>query len=337
MHPEMSLILLTVLAGTGQGIFISVVMLDLFLHGTGVLSDRIILLAGGASIGLQLMGMLASVFHLGNPQRGWKAILMWRNSWLSREVISLSLSFGMVMAYTILFVTGADYTLRIIAGLVGVAACLTFFISSSMVYTSIRFIREWASVFTPLGFILFGITSGVAIINVILPLAGVTTVITWKVSILLVILATISLFLKIGAYRSYARMFEPLSLRNAIGSNASDIRLMDVGTSYRHYNTREYFFPLSTSKEASMQKAVIITAFAFPLMIWIHTSVMPDMYLNTFLSSIAALSMMAGLILERRLFFIQGNHLQNLYYGNFRKRYVRNPLLKSSERDITSS
>jgi len=42
------------------------------------------------SLALLPPGLLASFFHLGHPERGWRAASKWRTSWLSREVIALS-------------------------------------------------------------------------------------------------------------------------------------------------------------------------------------------------------------------------------------------------------
>jgi formate dehydrogenase iron-sulfur subunit len=37
-----------------------------------------------------VVGMTASVLHLGQPLKAWKAVLGWRRSWLSREIIALN-------------------------------------------------------------------------------------------------------------------------------------------------------------------------------------------------------------------------------------------------------
>ncbi|HEV2619233.1 MAG TPA: 4Fe-4S dicluster domain-containing protein, partial [Acidobacteriaceae bacterium] len=42
-----------------------------------------------------------SVFHLGRPAYAWRALKMWRRSWLSREVLCFGLFFGAVAALTV--------------------------------------------------------------------------------------------------------------------------------------------------------------------------------------------------------------------------------------------
>jgi formate dehydrogenase iron-sulfur subunit len=51
-----------------------------------------ILLAGS----LGLVGLAASVFHLGRPLQAWRSFLGWRHSWLSREVLAFGM-FGLLV------------------------------------------------------------------------------------------------------------------------------------------------------------------------------------------------------------------------------------------------
>jgi DMSO reductase anchor subunit len=44
------------------------------------------------------IGLVASVFHLGQPRRAWRIFLGWRKSWLSREALVFGLWFGIATA-----------------------------------------------------------------------------------------------------------------------------------------------------------------------------------------------------------------------------------------------
>ena len=50
------------------------------------------------SLLLLIAGLFASFFHLGHPERAWRAASQWRTSWLSREVIALPAMMGLVAA-----------------------------------------------------------------------------------------------------------------------------------------------------------------------------------------------------------------------------------------------
>ncbi len=332
MHPEMSLVLLTVLAGAGQGIFILLVALDAFFYSTGMISSGYIFTSCIASITLQAAGIVASTLHLGNPQRGWRAIIKLKNSWLSREVMTLSLASGSVVLYLAVFYLDLPGTFRLAAGITGVAAGLGFFIASSMVYASVRFIKEWSNSFTPSNFVLMGLTSGLGAGFSIMQFTNVDMSLTSAVVSILIVLGVVSLILKALSYKFNSAAYVSVNIKNAVGINDPNIKLMDMGTSYSHYNTKEFYYPDSGKRSCTEKALVLVIGFVVPLLLWVLIASGVTNVLNAGLSLFAALSMIAGLIMERRLFFIQGNNLQNLYYSNFRSTGAKNPLVSKARK-----
>ena len=330
MHPEMSLVLLTVLAGAGQGIFILLVALDILANGSGAVSSGFIYTAGAVSLLLQAAGIVASTSHLGNPHRGWRAILMVANSWLSREVITLSASVGAALAYMLAYHFGLPEGLRIASGLAGVAASIGFYISSSMVYASVTFIKEWANAYTPVNFTLFGITSGFGAGLAILYYIQPDHALTQTINYIVIFLTLLSLLTKALAYKFNANAYVSVNIKNAVGVNNPDIRLIDMGTSYAHYNTKEYYHPSSEAADKQTRSIVLNAAFVLPLIIWIAAAINVFGELNSVIGIAAAVLMIGGLLLERRVFFTQGNNIQNLYYSNFRSTGARNPIVRKS-------
>ena len=51
------------------------------------------------ALALLALGLGASFFHLGHPERAWRTATKWRTSWLSREVIVLPAFMGVVFLY----------------------------------------------------------------------------------------------------------------------------------------------------------------------------------------------------------------------------------------------
>ncbi len=335
----MSLVFLTVLAGIGQGIFILLISLQLFLSNKlspGFVYSNLIV-----CILLQYAGGVSSIFHLGNPQRAWKAIRMWRQSWLSREAITLGAFTGIVHLYLFLFyfqnVSSLFSSLLPYIGILGIIAALGFFLSSSMLYAAIRFIKEWANAFTPINFTLSGLVGGTAICFMLLSLIHPELFAVSVINHLLIGLTLIALVVKLLTYQYNLNIYEPLNLKHALGRNDSNIRQMDMGTPYEHFNTKEFHYPLQERQEKSQKGLVIVLAYGFPLLVWIILDIVS---IFSGLTSVIVFSMnvtacgcmIIGLIFERRLFFIQGNHLQNLYYGNFKKNTVKNPLLSTARK-----
>jgi len=95
MRPAWSVILLTTLIGAAQGLFLIVFALDVLRSPP----RDFVVLSSGISLLLLAAGLAASFFHLGHPERAWRAVAMWRTSWLSREVIVLlGLASGLTLA-----------------------------------------------------------------------------------------------------------------------------------------------------------------------------------------------------------------------------------------------
>src|SRR5690349_11711393 len=83
MHPSFSIVFFTTASGAGFGL--------LFLLGLGVPLGLLPIdpWFGVASLATAFVvaagGLVSSAFHLGRPERAWRAFSQWRSSWLSRE------------------------------------------------------------------------------------------------------------------------------------------------------------------------------------------------------------------------------------------------------------
>jgi formate dehydrogenase iron-sulfur subunit len=83
-HAHWSLILMTVLTQLSVGAFATIWLLQLL----GV-STRLGL-AAIVSLGVGGLALAAATFHLGRPAHAYRALRMWRRSWLSREVLAFA-------------------------------------------------------------------------------------------------------------------------------------------------------------------------------------------------------------------------------------------------------
>ncbi|NTU42308.1 MAG: dimethyl sulfoxide reductase anchor subunit [Nitrospirales bacterium] len=323
MHPEMSLVLLLVLSGVGQGIFIALAAMDILLFNAGGLPGTVMNVGAAAALLFSGIGAAASLSHLGNPQRGWKAAFKWQSSWLSREVVSLSAFMGSVTLYLASSFLGLPPMLRLVFGVLGSIAAIGLYVSSAMLYAKIRFIREWSNIFTVGNFVLFGITSGLSVLLVLLVTMGVDGAGMQNSLYVLLFLIAASLVSKVAAFRFNQKVYKPLCLRNALGINTPGIRLMNTGCACDNYNTIEYHYPINSAQNASQQTLILLMAFVAPFLIW---AMIPGMFPGL----VATALMITGLLMERRLFFIQGSHIQNLYYANYKRNVVKNPLLSKA-------
>jgi formate dehydrogenase iron-sulfur subunit len=83
-HAHWSLIVMTVLTQLSVGAFVAIWLLQL-LGGSAGLG-----IAALVSLGVGSLALAAATLHLGRPAYAYRALRMWRRSWLSREVLLFS-------------------------------------------------------------------------------------------------------------------------------------------------------------------------------------------------------------------------------------------------------
>ena len=83
-HAHWSLILMTVLTQLSVGAFATIWLLQLLGMQTRLG------LAAIVSLGVGGLALAAATFHLGRPAHAYRALRMWRRSWLSREVLAFA-------------------------------------------------------------------------------------------------------------------------------------------------------------------------------------------------------------------------------------------------------
>jgi DMSO reductase anchor subunit len=114
---------------------------------------------------------VASFFHLGHPERAWRAAAKWRTSWLSREVIVLPAFMGVVFLYGLahwldwhpVLMTlpgGLPVDPSAILGVAGTVLAFALFVCTAMIYACLKFLAEWHSPLTVINYILLGGASG---------------------------------------------------------------------------------------------------------------------------------------------------------------------------------
>jgi formate dehydrogenase iron-sulfur subunit len=106
------------------------------------------------ALAMALLGLAISIFHLGRPERAWRALAGWRHSWLSREVGALGL-FGGLAFLAVLTDSVAVQAVAAVSGLAGVTC-------SGMLYVVTRRPSWRASVTLP-RFALGSLVGGAAV------------------------------------------------------------------------------------------------------------------------------------------------------------------------------
>lgn len=304
MRPAFSVVFLTTLIGAAQGLFLALYAAEALAR-----AKPAFYVAGSiAALALAGLGLLASFFHLGRPERAWRSAAMWRTSWLSREVIALPVFMAAVAAYGAAHYLRREETLAI--GAAGVVAAFALFFCTAMIYACVKFLQEWASGFTIANFVLMGCASG---FTLAVALAGFYAPHLVRLYAPAAIALTIvAMLVRLLSLQRNDRLTPASTVQSATGLQGPNVRQVSQGFTAGAFNTIEFFHGKSAATLRRIRFGFVVLAFLAPILL---------VHLGTRMGSAALLVaafmvQYAGLAMERWFFLAQANHPQNLYYQN---------------------
>lgn len=323
MNPAFSVIFLTTLIGAGQGLFLALYTGQ--VYGTfGILGGQlppIDLYVNGTFMVVLLMGLglFASFFHLGRPERAWRAATMWRTSWLSREVIVLPAFSGAAMLWGALYYFDMDPVLvvlgtvnihlSLVVGFVATILAFLLYLCTGMIYAAIKFIQEWATPLTVINYLLLGSASGFTLAAALAASQDsglVMFYVMWAIIITLIGFVT-----RMYTLRRNAHLKRKTTACTALGVRHPKINQISQGAMGGSFNTREFFHGKSAQVIKTIKLVFPIAVFVLPVTLlvigWSNDS--------TWLIGLAFVVQYVGLLLERWFFFAQAWHPQNIYYA----------------------
>jgi DMSO reductase anchor subunit len=306
MHPAFSILFFTTLAGSAQGLVVALALATLLgvAMGPGFLLSALLV----AEV-LLLAGLAASFLHLGRKMRAWRAVLMWRTSWMSREVIVLPAFIALVGFWALVEWAGIHASWTTLLPVLAIVGAVVLWYCTAMIYACLRFIEEWAHPLTIINFTLIGLASGLLLACALAAMANVGNMIaaTGTSALALTLAAWIT---RVAALRRNAGIRHQSTLQSATGIQSPDLVQKSMGMSAGAFNTREFFHGASQAAMKNARLGFQLLAFAVPvaLMAWGISSHSAWPWV------LAVLVQAPGLIAERWVFFAQAKHPQNLYY-----------------------
>lgn len=319
MRPAFSVIFLTTLIGAGQGLFLALYTAQSYALFGLLPAAHGAFYGWGSALALAFLaaGLVASFFHLGHPERAWRAAAQWRTSWLSREVIVLPAFMGVVLLYGIahafgfkpVLVTlpsGIAVDLTIVLGALGTLLAFALFVCTGMIYACLRFLREWHTPLTLINYTLLGGASGFTLATAYS--AAAAPALTGFYAGWALIITVLALVGRAASLWRNARLRPTSTVQSAIGIKHPRIVQKTQGFMGGSFNTREFFHGASVARMRALRRGFPFVAFVLPaLLLAVGES-------SAVLLAAAFVVQYAGLIAERWVFFAQANHPQNLYY-----------------------
>ncbi|WP_340119655.1 DmsC/YnfH family molybdoenzyme membrane anchor subunit [Pelagibius sp. 7325] len=332
MHPAKSVILFTTASGAGYGLLAWLGV----LAALGLLpAERWLGVAGfGIGLGLVVLGLLSSTFHLGHPERAWRALSQWRSSWLSREGVAAVVTFLPVGIFALLWVVAQTNSGAAAAvGLLASVCCAVTVACTAMIYASLRTIRAWSNAWTLPAYLALSAFSGALLMNLLLQLWGLPLARAFGWAVL--VLAVLSGAIKLGYWRSLASQEGASTAESATGLGGAPggrggspgggsgggqgrVRLLEAPHSESNYLLQEMGFRIARKHAAKLRRIALVAGFLLPIVCVILGLALGGA-VPAVLAALAAVAAMAlGLAVERWLFFAEAKHVVTLYYGESR-------------------
>jgi DMSO reductase anchor subunit len=196
----------------------------------------------------------------------------------------------------------------LVIGTLGVIMSLVLFVSTAMIYASLRFLQEWHSPLTVANFIFFGLASGFTMAAAFSAWTGVDLVGfygTWAV-----VFTVISAITRGFSMLRNSKIKHKSTMKTALGIRHTKITQRSMGFMGGSFNTKEYFHGASDASLAAVRMFFMLAVFAIPVALLAASNAMGSSYLPL----LAFVVQYVGLVAERWYFFTEGKHPQNLYY-----------------------
>lgn len=311
MHPALSVILFTTTSGAGYGLLALLGVLG----PMGVLpSDRWFGLIAFALAFLPItFGLLSSTFHLGHPERAWRAMSQWRSSWLSREGLLAIVTYVPAGLFAVGWVAfeHADGVWAVFGVAAALLSAATVY-ATAMIYRSLKPIQRWCNGWTVPNYLLLGLMTGALWLHALLTLHGVPH---RSLALLALGATVIAGLVKLGYWRFIDRTQSASTAESATGLGAlGKVRLLESPHSGDSYIQREMGFRVARKHAAKLRRIAALLAFLAPIALLVLAALTSGAA-AAIAALLAALSALVGVTIERWLFFAEAKHAVTLYYG----------------------
>ena len=287
MHPAPSVILFTVLSGLGFGMLAA---LGVIVHPYGWTA----FLLWGLGYGFAVAGLLASTFHLGHPERAWRALSQWRTSWLSREGIAAIATLVLLapMALSDWLELGFGRGL----GLIGAILALATIATTSMIYAQLKTVPRWNHWTVPVQFFAFALTGG----------AMMTGQRGLALGLLAVLACALLAHWRFGDGR-FAAVGATMGSATGLG-HLGRVSVFDPAHTAGSYVMREMIFVVGRKHAARLRVLALGLACLLP-------AVILGLSGSVLACGVAVVVHLLGALAARWLFFAEAEHVVGLYYG----------------------
>lgn len=288
MKPAPSVILFTTASGLGFGF--------LAFLGLGLIATQgwPAFFHWAFGYALAVGGLLSSTFHLGHPERAWRAFSQWRSSWLSREGVAAVATLVILAPQALSDWLGLGWGQGF--GLIGAVGCVATVFCTAMIYAQLKTVPRWNHWTVPATYLGFALTGGLILAGTGLWAAaaavalGLLLVYGWRVGD--------------GAFARAG-----VDLASATGlTGMGRPQVFEQPHTGGNYLMREMIFTVGRRHSRKLRRIALILGVGIPALTAAVLPVLPALV-------IGGLAHLIGAMAQRWLFFAEAEHVVGLYYG----------------------
>ncbi len=312
MHPAFSVIFFTTSSGAGYGLVALVAIASAlgFVPASGWFAVATL---GPATV-LVVTGLLASTFHLGHPERAWRAFSQFRSSWLSREGVAAIVTFVPLAVFGIAwaFFGRSDGIYALVGLLAALCAAITVF-ATAMIYRSLKPIHQWHNRWTVPNYLALSLATGGLLLHAIAQAWGRPQPVVGIAALVFVIAAA---YLKHCYWSFIDRTKSASTPESATGLGAiGKVRFLDSPHTEENYLQKEMGFSIARKHAVKLRAIARHSGFHLPFLLTAAALLLAGPA-AAFAAAMAAIFGIAGTLVERWLFFAEAKHAVTLYYGS---------------------
>jgi len=322
MNPALSVLFFSTLSGAGYGLLFWSAVLALTGGSRPQPQPLPLLVATLVALVLVSVGLVSSLFHLGKPQRAWRAFSQWRTSWLSREGVAAVATYVPALLLTALlwledldptsFVFSARPSLLLVAVCVALAASAMVTVAcTAMIYASLTPIPAWRHRLVVPVYLLFALCTGGLLVMALAPQDGAR--LGTAAAMIAMALVVVLVLMKWRYWRDIDGATLPATRGAAVGLPKRTVSVFERPHTDANYITREMAFVVARKHARWLRRLAVLLFALLPLLcmlpVWLfaHLDATPWF-------AIAAASAISGAFVERWLFFAEARHMVTLYY-----------------------
>jgi len=311
MHPALSVIVFTTTSGAGYGLLVWYGLMSAIPGMPGGRVAALVILP--LALVLVTVGLLSSSFHLGRPERAWRAFSQWRTSWLSREGVCSCVTYAPAVLLTLAWILSpAPGVVAIVLGLVTACASLVTVYCTAMIYASLKTVHQWHNRYVVPNYLALGLYTGGLLLAAVLDFLGDG----WPVFDLIVLIVGLAALAgKIAYWRFIATTRHPSTPETATGLGPlGTVRLFEAPHTEENYLMREMGFTIARKHAERLRRLSLLCLFGAPLF-FLCVAMLTGGVVASIVSTLALPSAALGVLVERWLFFAEARHVVTLFYG----------------------